>query len=110
MRPRIILDVLISWSTKNIDMFQPERSLDALIKKFMNTAMFQQAEKVTKLTNPNKLFNKALLSSLTSGHFIFKCVCLINTVYHHHPYSEKAFQVFIYHHRNFGKPSNFGLM
>ena len=62
MWPRIILDVLISWSTKNIDMFQPECSLDALIKKFMNTAMFQQAEKVTKLTNPNKLFNKALLS------------------------------------------------
>ena len=84
--------------------------LTELIKKFMNTAMFQQAENVMILTNPNQLFNKALLSSLTSGHFIFKCVCLINTVYHHHPYSEKAFQVFIYHHRNFRKPSNFGLM
>ena len=78
----------------------------------MNTVMFQQAENVIILTNPNQLFNKALLSSLTSGHFIFSRVCLINTVsvYHHHPYFEKAFQVFIYHHRNFRKPSNFGLM
>ena len=29
-------------------MFQPECSLDALIKKFMNTAMFEQAENVIR--------------------------------------------------------------